>query len=151
MFITRMTAIPADISQIKESFEEIKANCMNDINELYKTRCKKCAKDASVICTHWDNSVPIKIYYYCQNCIKKLDKKPDDEDLKLIKKVEKMEVPYWHPTQKLAYNGEDFKEGTHDPKTDSIDKLFTRRNLIALSIIFHSIFNIKEEKVLELI
>src|SRR3989344_2051030 len=35
MFITRMTAIPADISQIKESFEEIKANCMNDINELY--------------------------------------------------------------------------------------------------------------------
>jgi len=147
MFITRMTAIPADISQIKESFEEIKANCMNDINELYKTRCKKCAKDASVICTHWDNSVPIKIYYYCQNCIKKLDKKPDDEDLKLIKKVEKMEVPYWHPTQKLAYNGEDFKEGTHDPKTDSIDKLFTRRNLIALSIIFHSIFNIKEEKI----
>lgn len=147
IFITRMTSIPTDISQIKKAFEEIKATCKDNINELYKTKCKKCAKDASVICTHWDNLVPIKIYYYCQNCKKKLGKKPDDEDLKIIKKVEKMEVPYWYPTQRLAYNGEDFKEGTHDPKTDSIDKLFTRRNLIALSTIYNSISKIKEEKI----
>ena len=74
-FVTRMTAIPVDINLIKKTFEEIKVNCKNEINELYKTKCKKCGKDASIICTHWDNSTQIKIYYYCQNCKKKLDKK----------------------------------------------------------------------------
>lgn len=146
-FVTRMTAITLDIDQIKKTFEEIKNSCKQEINDLYKTKCKKCGKDASVICTHWDNSTPIKIYFYCYNCKKKLDKKPDDEDLRLIKKVEKMEVPYWYPTQRLAYNGEDFKEGTHDPNIDSVDKLFTKRNLIALSIIFNNISKIKEEKI----
>src|SRR3989339_1935328 len=93
-FVTRMTAVPIDINQIKNAFEEIKANCKNEINDLYKTKCKKCGKDASIICTHWDNSTPTKIYRSRFNCKKKLDKKPDDEDLKLVKKVEKMGVPY---------------------------------------------------------
>ena len=61
-FVTRMTAMPVDINSIKKTFEEIKVNCKNEINELYKTKCKKCGKDASIICTHWDNSTPIKIY-----------------------------------------------------------------------------------------
>src|SRR3989338_4274687 len=146
-FVTRMTAMPVDINLIKKIFEEIKVNCKNEINELYKTKCKKCGKDSSIICTHWDNSTSIKIYYHCYSCKKKLDKKPDDEDLKLIKKVGKMEMPYWYPTQRLAYNGEDFKEGTHDPNIDSVDKLFTKRNLIALSIIFNAISKIKEDKI----
>jgi len=146
-FVTRMTSVPIDINQIKNAFEEIKANCKNEINDLYKTKCKKCGKDASIICTHWDNSTPTKIYYYCFSCNKKLDKKPDDEDLKLVKKVEKMGVPYWYPTQRLAYNGEDFKEGTHDPNIDSVDKLFTKRNLVSLTIIFNAISKVKEEKI----
>ncbi len=146
-FVTRMTSMPVDINLIKKTFEEIKVNCKSEINELYKTKCKKCGKDASIICTHWDNSTPIKIYYYCYSCNKKLDKKPDDEDLKLVKKVEKMEVLYWYPTQRLAYNGEDFKEGTHDPNIDSVDKLFTKRNLLSLTIIFNVISKIKEEKI----
>ncbi len=146
-FVTRMTAIPVDVNLIKKAFEEIKVNCKNEINDLYKTRCKKCEKDTSIICTHWDNSTPIKIYYYCYNCKKKLDKKPDNEDLRLIKKVEKMDILYWYPTQRLAYNGEDFKEGTHDPNIDSVDKLFTKRNLISLTIIFDAISKIKDEKI----
>ena len=146
-FVTRMTAIPIDINQVKKTFDEIKANCKNEINELYNTKCKKCGKDASIICAHCDNSTPIKIYYYCQNCKKKLDKKPDDEDLKLIKKIEKMDIPYWYPTQRLAYNGEDFMK---KEKVNSIPELFTKRNLISLSILFNQIEGIKEQKVQEI-
>jgi 16S rRNA G966 N2-methylase RsmD len=146
-FVTRMTAMTVDTNQIKNTFEEIKNKCKAKINELYKTKCKECGKDASIICTHWDNKTPVKIYYYCDNCNKKLDKKPDDEDLKLIKKIEKMDIPYWYPTQRLAYNGEDFKEGTHDQNINSVDKLFTKRNLISLSIIFNEISKIKEDRI----
>ncbi len=146
-FVTRMTAIPVDVNQIKKTFEDVKANCKDDINELYKTICKKCGKNASIICTHRNNSTPIKIYYYCVNCKKKLDKKPDDEDLKLIKKVEKMEVPYWYPKNKLYYDGNGFLK---KEKNESIIDLFTKRNLISLSILFENINKIKDEKMREL-
>ncbi len=146
-FVTRMTAVPFDINLVNQAFEEIKLECESKINQLYQTKCTKCGKDAFIICTHWDNSLPIKIYYYCNRCNKKYEKKPIDEDLKLIKKIDKMDVPYWYPTQRLSYNGQDFKEGTHDPNIISVDKLFTKRNLISMSIIFNSITRLKSESV----
>ena len=146
-FITRMTAIPMDIDKIKSAFEELKNNCKDEINRMYKTRCKKCNGVASIICTHWDNSTPIKIYYSCSNCSKKSDKKPDDEDLKLIKKVEKMEVPYWYPKKKLYYDSNGFLK---KEKNESIPDLFTKRNLISLTILLENINKIKDDKTREL-
>src|SRR3989338_4839087 len=48
-FITRMTAVPADISKIKAAFEEIKKNCKEEIEELYKAICPKCKKEALIV------------------------------------------------------------------------------------------------------
>jgi len=138
--------MPVDINLIKKTFEEIKVNCKNEINEMYKTKCKRCGKSASIICTHWDNSTQIKIYYYCYNCKKKLDKKPDDEDLKLVKKVEKMDIPYWYPKNKLYYDGNGFLK---KEKNESILDMFTKRNLISLTILFENINKIKDEKIKE--
>jgi len=143
-FITRMTAIPVDVSKIKTTFEDIKKNCKEQIEELYKTKCKKCGKIGFIICTHWENSNPIKIFYDCSTCNKKIDKKPDDEDLKLIKNVEKMDIPYWYPKNKLYYDGEGFLK---KEKNESIPDLFTKRNLISLSILFENINKIKDEKI----
>ncbi len=148
--ITRMTAIPADINKIKEALKEIEASSKEKIEELYKTKCKKCNNYIDIICTHWENSNPIKIYYECIHCKKKYSKEPDSEDLEFLKNIEKMEIPYWYPKTRLAYDSEDFKEGTHDPNIDSIDKLFTKRNLISLSIILNSINKIKDIKIQEL-
>ncbi len=146
IFVTRMTAIPSDVSKIKAAFEEIADKCEKEISELYRTKCKKCGGTASIICTHWENSEPMKIYYDCATC-GKLSKKPDNEDFKLIKKAEKMEIPYWYPKQRLAYNGNGFLK---KEKSESISDLFTKRNLIALTILFENINKIKDEKVKEL-
>lgn len=148
-FLTRMTTIPVDIPKIKSPFEEIEDNCKKEINDLYKTKCKKCGNTAITLATIFDREKAehLEIRYYCGNCKARNAKKPDDEDLKLLKKIEKMEVPYWYPAQRLAYNGNDFKEGTHIPEVDSVDKLFTKRNLISLSILFNQIEKIKESKV----
>src|SRR3989338_11312842 len=69
-FVTRMTAMPVDINLIKKTFEEIKVNCKNEINELYKTKCKKCGNVAIILCTHWDRekAEPLELRYYCGNC-----------------------------------------------------------------------------------
>lgn len=152
VFITRMTAIPADISRIQSTFEEIKEECKEEINELYATKCKKCGKSATILATIWtkEKADPVELRYYCEKCEERNSKKPSEEDLKLLKTISKMEVPHWYPTQRLAYNGNEFKEGTHDPNITSVDKLFTKRNLIALSIVFNQIEKIKDQKLQDL-
>jgi hypothetical protein len=59
-----------------------------------------------------------------------------------------MDVPYWYPKDKLRYeNGTEFKEGTHKPELDDIPSLFSHQNLIALSILYQSIENVKNADV----
>lgn len=147
IFITKITAVPIDISKIKSVFEDIKNDCKQRIEEFYKTKCNKCGGDASIICTHWENSAPLKIYYYCPNCKKKLPKKLQDEDLKLIQKIEKLEIPFWYPKKRLYYDGNSFLK---KEKNDSIADLFTKRNLICLAILLDSINKIKNEKIKEI-
>ncbi len=151
-FIARCTAMPTDLKAFEEAFRQIEKNVKDKINALYETTCRKCGKKATVLATIWnrDKETPIELRYFCNTCDTRLSKKPDDEDIKKIRKIGKTEIQYWYPTTKLTYNSEDFKEGTHDPSTNSIDKLFTNRNLIALSIIFNQIEKIENKKIREL-
>ncbi len=148
-FVTRMTAMPADINLIKKTFEEIKADCENEINEMYKTKCKKCGNTALTLATIWnrEKAEPFEVRYYCNICKARNAKRPDEEDLKLVKKIEKMDIPYWYPTTRLAYNVNCFMK---KERVDSIPELFTKRNLIALSILFNNLEKIKEQKLREI-
>ena len=146
-FITRMTGIPADVGKVKAAFNEIKQSCAERINELYKTECGECGKEAIIVCTHWRNSVPLKIMCCCQHCRKRSGKKPNGFDSKLIERIAKMDIPFWYPTSRLAYDGQEFKEGTHDAEINSVDKLFTKRNLISLSILLNEIEGVSNKKV----
>src|SRR3989338_8739081 len=113
IFITRVTAIPVDISRVKSLFEEIKKECKEKIDKIYTTQCGKCKGPGIIHATHFQEETPIKLIYNCPKCGNQ-EKKPDSEDLELLKKIEKMKCPHWHPTQRLAYNGNGFKEGTHN-------------------------------------
>ena len=130
--ITQMTAIPVEITEIEDIFNEI-ISCKDKIDELYETTCNVCKKKANILATIWnrDDNTPEEIRYYCEECNTRNAKEPSSQDLDLINKIEQMNVPFWYPTKKLEYDTEDFKEGTHKDEYDSIDKLFTKRNLIA--------------------
>ena len=82
-------------NDFSKTFEEIKVNCKSEINELYKTKCKKCGNTAITLATIWDRekAEPLELRYYCGNCKQRNAKKPDEDDLKLIKKIEKMDIP----------------------------------------------------------
>lgn len=151
-FIVRNSVMPVDLRVFEETFKQIEKNAKNEVNALYETTCKKCGKKATTLATIWnrDKGTPIELRYFCNTCNTRLSKRPDDEDIKKIRKLEKIEIQYWYPTTKLAYNSEDFKEGTHDPSAGSVDKLFTKRNLVALSIIYNQIEKIKNKKIQQL-
>ena len=76
--------------------------------------------------------VPVLINYSVGN--KRFEKKPDQYDLELIRKIEESEIPYWYPTEPLPKG-----EKTRDPLNVGITHVhhfYTRRNLWVLACIF---------------
>lgn len=145
-FITRYTAMPIDLEKVKEAFEDLQQKCKEEILSLYKTECKECKSQATVLASIWERGTeePLELRYYCEKCKGRNSKKPDKEDLKLIHKVEKMKIPYWYPTNRLYYNHSPFMK---KEKSDTIPDLFTKRNLIALSILCHNLVEINNQNI----
>jgi len=151
-FITRMSVIPVDLSEYEKTYSMIREKVKPKIDELYETTCPKCGRIATIICTRWHDDSAIEIRnYFCPFCGKGRDKKLDEKDKDNIRSVDKMSVPFWYPQDKLKYpNGKDFEEGTHVEKLDTVSSLFTNRNLIALSMLYHEIESIQDESIKDL-
>jgi len=152
IFITRNTAAPYNLKKLKDAFLKIEKNVKDEINGLYETGCEVCGEKGLILASIWNkgNKIPEELRYFCGACNKKLIKSPGEEDVKKICLIEGINISYWHPTKKLKYNHHEFKEGTHDPDIDSVDKLFTKRNLLALSIIYNQIENLNNKKIKEI-
>ncbi|MGH9910723.1 MAG: DNA methyltransferase, partial [Nitrososphaerales archaeon] len=152
-FITRMTAMPADIDAIEKTFDKIKENVRKKIMSFYLTRCNKCKNLGLIICSIWmtKKNYPIEIRYWCPHCKDKIHKKPDKDDIARIDKINRMKITLWYPTNSFTYeDGKEFKEGTHLPDFQDIPSLFTHRNLLALSVLYDAINSITDKNIKEL-
>jgi len=90
--------------------------------------------------------IPVKIAYKCsnKNCSRKIRLKDLDKvDTDKLRKLDKMIPCYFFPKERLFYDSERFL--TQRPGTESIDKLFTNRNKIVLSILRDEIVKLKTE------
>jgi len=144
-FITKMTAVPIDIEKFEKSFDEIKTIVQKKINELYSTICVKCKKDAIAEAIIWECNEPKQIRYYC-SCSKKLQTKTVTSlDIRKLKDLEKKSVPYWYPKNELIWNS---RINVH--KDEKVSDLFTKRNIIGLSILLNEIESIKDGKIQDL-
>lgn len=81
---------------------------------------------------------------------KRFEKRPDENDLALIRRIEGERIPYWFPTDELpdGYNTEQPKKShgvTH------VHHFFTSQNLWVLSKIFDSIKKIQDKRVSKLL
>lgn len=153
-FITKMTLVPVDLKKVNKAYDEIKGNVRRKINQLYETSCPKCRKNALTICSIWElgKEIPNEIRLYCKIDDERITKKPDKDDIRKIHEIQTTDVPYWYPKDKLCYsNGKDFKEGTHIDGLDTIESLFTKRNLLALAILYHQIELLDEGVVKDLL
>jgi DNA modification methylase len=144
-FIIENTFSQVSPQEIEEEFRKIEIKLKDKINKLYETKCPKCGKKVTAVCLHWDKNKPIQVMFECAFCNIKRGKEPESSDLRKIRESDELK-PKWYPQNKLAYNGNPFKEGTHLPEYDSLDTLFTKRNLFALSLIFNEIGKIGNKK-----
>ncbi len=153
-FITRNTIARFDVGDLLTIFNRMKDAVAGEIHELYKTRCPSCLSidTTETICVHWKVHHPIKIWYTCSTCSggkgvkgsgkpKRLHKLPDSEDLVLLDKINAMEIPCWYPHVEIP-PGIVFNQARRD--VSWFDELFTKRNLIALSLLRDQIDRLPE-------
>jgi adenine-specific DNA methylase len=146
IFVTRLTGLPVDIDNLKESFNSIKQRIKAEIDDMYQVKCGRCGNNALTEAIVWKDNTPKEIRYLC-TCIGKSQwKMADKDDLNQIKKVEVKDIPYWYPKNKLIWNT---RVNVH--KDTYVYDLFTKRNLSVLSIIFNEINKIKDTTVKEVL
>lgn len=140
--ITKVTCYsPINLSDVEVAFEGIKRNIRDTVSLLYNTKCPKCGQAATIRNTLWRNSEPYAIFYHCKYCRDSNLKEITDYDLDRISRIERMDIPYWYP------------KGIKLPKdadASYLDQLFTKRNLIALSILNKEIQALREDSIKQL-
>ncbi len=134
-------AFDKKIGKIKDKY-----NCPNCSAEIKKTECERLWEeyDSSVLgkMINFPKQVPVLINYFIGK--KRFEKKPDDFDLKLLKKIEKNEIPYWFPINEMP-EGYNTRQPRKSHNITNVYQFYTKRNLWVVSKIRDEINNIKSK------
>jgi DNA modification methylase len=147
-FILKCTAMPVNLEELRSIFSTMESSLKKGISELYKTHCPKCNDFVQIEAVIWHDNEPQEIRYRCSCKTGKLQtkwKKPDEYDLNKLSKINKRYIPYWYPDNELIWNSR-----VNVSRGMKVSDLFTKRNLIALSIIYNFIENIEDGKLKDL-
>jgi 16S rRNA G966 N2-methylase RsmD len=144
-FIARCTLLPLDLKEFSRVFQKIGKKTKETINTLYLTKCVKCKKEVIAEAIIWGKDTPKEIRYSCDCENGTQWKEMTKDDYKILKKIEKRDIPYWYPQNELIWNT---RVNVH--KGTRVSDLFTRRNLIALSMIYHELEAIRDKTIKEL-
>jgi len=110
-----------------------KSECEKVFQEVYDPTLNKNISQAKVS--------PVEILY--THSKKRYKKRPDEKDLELIKKIDGMSIPYWHPTNKIP-SGHNLNQPIRAQGYTHVHHLFSRRNLLALSALFSKISEVND-------
>jgi DNA modification methylase len=138
--ITRLTIKSVNLTKLHEAFKKVEKKVKERIYNLYITQCRKCKHEFAFDVAIWNEKKIIEVRYYkCPACgdERKISNPVIDFDKKLVKKIVEIKIKEWYPNDKLYHvNGNPFKE---KQQFESLDELFTKRNLYALSILMEAI------------
>ncbi|MBI4022386.1 MAG: DNA adenine methylase, partial [Candidatus Andersenbacteria bacterium] len=148
--IARLTIKPVSLIKLRQAHERIERKVKDKILGLYKTKCRQCGHVFPMTCAIWTQSREDEISPIARRCIdiryaacprcgdrREKDTRPDRFDHDVMGDIEAREITSWYPRQKLYHrNGKPFMK---KEKYESVDELFTKRNLQALSWLMEAI------------
>lgn len=138
--IIRLTIKPVSETKLYEAYRKVEKKVKDKIQSLYLTKCRKCGSEFTFTCAIWNKGKLEEIRYEkCPACKDRRAKNctPALYDRRLLEKIENTKIKEWYPKQKLYHiNGQPFKE---KQKYESLDELFTKRNLQALAWLMEAI------------
>ena len=139
-FITKVVLTPVNLPSLQWAFQDIKNACQSKIRELFITECSKCGDKGIVDFVVRENDKPIQLAYRCNCSQRRLFKEPDEYDRKVEDRSSNMKIPFWYPSDVPL-------PPIQKERFEYLHELFTRRNLVALSMLLHAIENLKDERV----
>jgi putative DNA methylase len=138
--IARLTIKPVSESELFNAFKRVESKVKKKILDLYETRCRKCSTRFPFTCSIWENHKMVEVRYQeCPQCGDRREKEtpPTKEDIELIDELERKEIRIWYPKNALYYpDGTPFMK---KEKYESLDELFTKRNLQSLAWLMEAI------------
>ena len=156
IFITKNTISSVKIEEIVNEFIKIENEISTGINKLYQTKCRKCNKEVPAICFTWNKNNLVDVRYECPHhgrIISKISKKDIEQYQSITQNINKEffdsegKCLYWYPKNEFQYqNGNAFLKREH---YNSVDELFTYRNLISLAKLYSRILKITNKNLQE--
>lgn len=144
IFIARGMSKPIKLANMEKAFRTIKKQVQKRINALYEIECPKCRNNAIAKYFVWNKNKLSEVVYECPFC--KARDKIAEVDLRNIEKVEKRKIPFWYPKTEMVWNTRiNIHRGT------TVNALFTKRNLIAFSILLNAIETLPENETKEIL
>jgi 16S rRNA G966 N2-methylase RsmD len=138
--ITDLTLRPVNTLRLTEAFERVSKRVKKDVEALYTIHCLECDKPLVADCCVREGDKLVEVRYKgCPHCENRCETgcKPKKKDLESLAELEAKRIKEWYPRNRLFYpDGEPFKEKQH---YDSLDQLFTKRNLRAAAMIYEAI------------
>ncbi|MGD0410086.1 MAG: DNA methyltransferase [Verrucomicrobiota bacterium] len=130
--ITELTLRPVNLLSLQQAFERVAERTRQRIEKLYEAHCLKCGKPliASCFVRQGEDLTEVR-YPSCPSCEHRCETgcAPRKADVERLVELEKKSIKVWHPKNRLYYpDGAPFKKKEH---YNSLDELFTRRNLLA--------------------
>jgi len=138
-YIAQLTLMPVSTAELKAAYDRVVRRTRDRISNLYNTKCRKCGFEFPASCFIWENSTCAQVRYKaCPQCEdRQVGAEPLSDDIDRIRKLETASINEWHPDSPLYYSdGTPFKKKEH---YESLDELFTKRNLQALAWLMEAI------------
>ncbi len=138
--ITRLTLKRVDSAKLRAAFERVAERVRGRILDLYQTHCRKCHSELPFACAVWERRHCVEIRYEaCPHCGDRQERDCSLEraDRALLRKIEGAKIHAWYPRNRLQYpDGSPFMK---KEQYESLDQLFTKRNLMALAWLIEAI------------
>jgi len=138
--ITELTLRPVNTLKLLEAFERVRDRVKKRVEELYTVHCLKCGEPVIADCCVREGDELVEVRYKgCPHCEHRCETgcKPKKKDLESLAELEAKRIKEWHPKNQLYYeDGTPFMKKEH---YDSLDQLFTKRNLRAAAMIYEAI------------
>ena len=138
--ITELTLRPVNTLKLLEAFGRVRDRVKKPIEELYTVGCLKCGEPLVADCFVREGDEAIEVRYKgCPQCGHRCETgcKPRKKDLDALAELERKRINLWYPRNQLYYaDGTSFMK---KERYDSLDQLFTRRNLRAAAMLHEAI------------
>jgi 16S rRNA G966 N2-methylase RsmD len=138
--ITELTLRPVNTLKLHEAFVRVRERAQKRIAELYTAHCLNCGQPLVADCFVREGDQLIEVRYKgCPHCEHRCETgcKPRKQDLEAVAELEARRIKEWYPKNQLCYD-----DGTPFMKKeryDSLDQLFTKRNLRAAAMLHEAI------------